>query len=91
MLSKPRTQGPGPALTKFTWMLPAGLVLDSAPMVSPDSRQIALVGKDATGRRLFVRAFDSTEFRAFQVPKAPSNRSGRPTAGRSVSLPASAS
>ena len=62
MLSKPSVVR-GPALTKFTWTLPAGLALDSAPMVSPDSRQIALVGQDARGRRLYVRAFDSTEFR----------------------------
>ncbi len=64
MLSKPPPLVRGPALTRFTWTLPAGLVLDSAPMVSPDSRQIALAGKDAAGRRLYVRAFDSTEFRA---------------------------
>ena len=64
MLSKPAPLVRGPSLTKFTWPLPAGLVLDSAPMVSPDSRQIALVGKDAVGRRLYVHAFDSTEFRA---------------------------
>ena len=64
MVSPSQTVVPGPALTNFTWTLPPGLVLDSAPMVSPDSRQIALTGKDAAGRRLYVRAFDSTEFRA---------------------------
>ena len=63
-LSRPPPLARGPALTKFTWTLPAGLVLDSAPMVSPDSRRIALAGKDARGRRLYLRAFDSTEFQA---------------------------
>lgn len=46
-------------LTQFTWMLPAGMVLDSAPVVSPDSQHIVFVGKDVTGRRLFVRDLSS--------------------------------
>ena len=38
-----RTQSPsvGPSLTQFTWSLPAGTGLDSAPVVSPDGRRIA--------------------------------------------------
>ncbi len=31
------------------------MVLDSAPIVSPDSQHIAFVGVDASGSRLFVR------------------------------------
>jgi len=46
-------------LTQFTWMLPAGMVLDSAPVVSPDSQHVVFVGKDVTGRRLFVRHLSS--------------------------------
>jgi eukaryotic-like serine/threonine-protein kinase len=50
-----------PRLTQFTWTLPAGTSLDSPPMVSPDSRHIAFVGRDASGSRLFVRALGSRE------------------------------
>ena len=42
-------------LTQFSWTLPARMVLDSAPIVSPDSQHIAFVGVDASGSRLFVR------------------------------------
>ena len=42
-------------LTQFTWTLPAGTALDSAPVVSPDGQHIAFVGADASGSRLFVR------------------------------------
>jgi eukaryotic-like serine/threonine-protein kinase len=50
----PRQPGTIP-LTQFTWTLPAGTVLDSAPVVSPDSQRVVFVGKDAAGSRLFVR------------------------------------
>lgn len=53
-----------PALTRFTWTLPAGMALDSAPAVAPDSRQIAFTAKDANGVRLFVRDLGSLEARA---------------------------
>jgi serine/threonine protein kinase/Tol biopolymer transport system component len=53
-------------LVQFTWRLPAGTVLDSAPMVSPDGRQVAFVGKDGAGSRLFVRDLASLE--AVMVP-----------------------
>jgi eukaryotic-like serine/threonine-protein kinase len=50
-------------VTRFTWSLPAGLELDSAPVVSPDSRAIAFTATDAAGAgtRLFVRALDRLE------------------------------
>jgi hypothetical protein len=48
-------------VTRFTWSLPAGLELDSAPVVSPDSRSIAFTATDASVTRLFVRALDRLE------------------------------
>jgi len=48
-------------LTRFTWSLPVGVGLDSAPIVSPDGQSIGFVGTDASGSRLFVRSFDSLE------------------------------
>ena len=45
----------GPELTRFSWPLPPAMELGSAPMVSPDSRHIAFVGRDASGSRLYVR------------------------------------
>jgi eukaryotic-like serine/threonine-protein kinase len=56
----PRQRGV-PPLTQFTWTLPAGLFLGSAPVVSPDSQHIAFVGKDASSSRLFVRALGARE------------------------------
>lgn len=52
---------PPAGLTQFTWTLPEGLFLDSAPVVSPDSQLIAFAGKDATGSRLYVRALGSRD------------------------------
>ncbi len=48
-------------VARFTWSLPAGLELDGAPVVSPDSRSIAFTATDASGTRLFVRALDRLE------------------------------
>ena len=57
--------GPAPELTRFTWTLPAGITLDSAPAVSPDSRRVALVGRDKNGiSRIFVRDRGASEPRA---------------------------
>jgi eukaryotic-like serine/threonine-protein kinase len=53
-----------PALTRFTWTLPPGVELNSAPAVAPDGRQIAYTGQDANGVRLYVRALGSLEARA---------------------------
>ena len=61
-----REQAPGlsvaPDLTQFTWSLPAGTALDSAPIVSPIGRRIAFtaVSGDSTPR-LFVRSLDSRD------------------------------
>jgi eukaryotic-like serine/threonine-protein kinase len=50
------------SLTQFTWSLPAGTALDSAPIVSPIGRRIAItaVSGDAPPR-LFVRSLDSLD------------------------------
>ena len=56
----PRT-APAAALTRFTWTLPPGKSLDSAPVVAPDGRRIAFTANDATGVRLFVHDLDSLD------------------------------
>ena len=62
----PRSSVPG-ALTRFTWKLPAGTALDSAPVVAPDGRRIAFTAADSPGSpssRLFVRGLESLEAQA---------------------------
>jgi Tol biopolymer transport system component len=49
--------------TRFTWTLPDGMTLESAPAVSPNGRHIAFVGKNETGSRLLVRDLGSLEAR----------------------------
>jgi serine/threonine protein kinase/Tol biopolymer transport system component len=49
----------GPSLTQFTWSLPEGTSLDSAPIVSPDGRRIAFTADSGGVPRLFVRSLDS--------------------------------
>jgi eukaryotic-like serine/threonine-protein kinase len=44
----------------FTWTLPDGMTLQSAPAVSPDSRRIAFAANDGTTTRLFVRELASS-------------------------------
>lgn len=52
----------GVPLTRFTWTLPPGTTLDSAPAVAPDGRRIAFAGRDSTGvARLFVRDIGSLD------------------------------
>ena len=53
-------------LIQFPLTLPEGMFLDSAPVVSPGGGQIAFVGTNATGSRLFVRALGSRE--AVEIP-----------------------
>jgi eukaryotic-like serine/threonine-protein kinase len=48
-------------LTRFTWPLPSGMTLGSAPMVSPDGRQIAFVGRSGTASQLYVHDRGSVE------------------------------
>lgn len=48
-------------LARFTWTLPDGVVLASPPVVSPDSRHIAFVGRSSAGNRLYVRALGSPQ------------------------------
>jgi len=55
-----------PDITRFTWTLPAGVGLASAPAVSPDGRRVAFAGASADGAHLFIRALD--EFDARLVP-----------------------
>jgi eukaryotic-like serine/threonine-protein kinase len=51
-----------PNLTQFTWSLPTGMVLDSAPIVSPDGRRIAVTTvSSGSTPRLFVRSLDSPD------------------------------
>ena len=52
------------ALTRFTWTLPAGMSLDSAPVVAPNGRSIAYTAVDADGVRLYVRDLGSLEAKA---------------------------
>ncbi|HET7696568.1 MAG TPA: protein kinase [Vicinamibacterales bacterium] len=50
------------APARFTWTLPAGTSLLSAPSVSPDGRRICWVGgSDAGVRRIFVRDLSSLD------------------------------
>ena len=45
--------------TQFAWPLPADVRLDSAPVVSPDSRFVAFTGLGASGTALYLRAMNS--------------------------------
>jgi serine/threonine protein kinase/Tol biopolymer transport system component len=48
-------------VTQFTVALPDAVALASAPAVSPSGRQIAFVGRDVQGARLFVRDLGARE------------------------------
>ncbi len=54
------TPGPG-RLAQFTWMLPDGVSLESAPVVAPDTARLVFVGGEASGRRLFARDLSSLD------------------------------
>src|SRR5688572_29178289 len=48
-------------LTRFVWALPAGMTLDSPPVVSPDGRRVAFVAlDDSAPPRLMIRALDQS-------------------------------
>ena len=49
----------GTAVTRFTWSLPPGTSLASAPAVSPDGRSVAFIGARDRANRLFVRSLDA--------------------------------
>jgi Tol biopolymer transport system component len=51
-----------PGLTQFTWSLPAGTALDSAPIVSPVGRRLAFTAVSGNSPpRLFVRSLASRD------------------------------
>ena len=59
--SPPLDSSPG-APTRFTWTLPAGTSLLSAPVASPDGRRICWVGGHESGvRQVFVRDLSSLD------------------------------
>ena len=51
----------GPELTRFSWPLPSGMALGSAPAVSPDGRTVAFVGQAGSVSQLYVRERGSSE------------------------------
>jgi serine/threonine protein kinase len=61
LLSVTRREPAATQLMQFTWTLPAGTTLESAPVVSPDSQHVAFVGRNATGTRIFIRDLASLE------------------------------
>ena len=58
-----QTIATGP-LTRFTWTLPEGTFLDSAPVVAPDGRSVAYTAQNKEGMRLYVRDLGSLEAKA---------------------------
>ena len=59
----PSAVNPKPgAVTRFTWTLPEGTTLYSAPAVSPDGRRISWAGRNPSGTpQVFVRAMSSLD------------------------------
>jgi hypothetical protein len=57
----PLRERPMPALTRFTWPLPSGIGLASAPVVSPDGRNIAFVGRGETASLVYVHGLGEVE------------------------------
>jgi Tol biopolymer transport system component len=63
----PSPNPPAGQLTRFTWTLPAGTSLLSAPVVSPDGRRICWVGgSESAARQVFVRDLSAVD--ALPVP-----------------------
>jgi serine/threonine protein kinase len=61
LIERAATGANPPALTRFSWSLPAGTQLDSAPIVSPDGRRIAFTAYKKGPPQLFVRSLDSLD------------------------------
>ena len=59
----PAPAAPTTALAQFTWQLPDGQALLSAPIVAPNGRRVAFVGGTRAGRRLYVRDLASLSAR----------------------------
>ena len=60
--SRTRGESVAPRLTRFTWSLPPGTGLDSAPVISPDGGRIAFTAVSGDkSPRLFVRSLDALE------------------------------
>jgi serine/threonine protein kinase/Tol biopolymer transport system component len=60
--SQPQSPSVASGLTQFIWSLPAGTTLDSAPIVSPDGRRIAVTAvSGGSAPRLFVRSLDTLD------------------------------
>ena len=61
-LNSPPPEPQRAAVTRFTWTLPAGTSLLSAPVASPDGRRICWVGgSESTARQIFVRDLSSLD------------------------------
>jgi Tol biopolymer transport system component len=62
LVERARSESAAPGLTRFTWSLPTGTGLDSAPIVSPDGRRIAFTALSGeSSPRLFVRSLDALQ------------------------------
>jgi serine/threonine protein kinase/Tol biopolymer transport system component len=57
----PSREARTPELTRFTWPLPSGIGLGSAPVISPDGRNIAFVGRSQTASLLYVHGLGEVE------------------------------
>ena len=81
-----------PRLTRFTWSLPPGTGLDSAPIVSPDGRRIAFTAVSGEpSPRLFVRSLDALEATAIVGTEGAKQPFWSPDGTRSGSLPPASS
>ncbi len=83
----PSRTGPSGQPAQFTWTLPEGLSLDSAPVVAPDQGRFAFVGADASGRRLLCATCHRWTRSPFLEPKVHVSRSGRLTASTWATSP----
>jgi eukaryotic-like serine/threonine-protein kinase len=62
--ASPPVDSPSRAMTRFTWTLPEGTTLFSAPTVSPNGRRICWTGlSESAGPQVFVRDMSSLDAR----------------------------